>query len=190
MCANRISHGQMRPVMSIESRQNIAQMKTPPLHRQNTVHPFAIADRILHRAVARRGASEYRTTSSLCRQNFARRIVRPSARQNFAQPSRIPSGFCTDENTALEQPYTIWRTATYRTALYPRRGCVLNCPLIPLAFADNIAIPTSLLLCLIGIGTILRLGGFMGDTSSGFVKLAREVFGRFVQAIMNSSEIF
>lgn len=55
MCANRISHGQMRPVMSIESRQNIAQMKTPPLHRQNTVHPFAIADRILHRAVARRG---------------------------------------------------------------------------------------------------------------------------------------
>lgn len=75
MCANRISHGQMRPVMSIESRQNIAQMKTPPLHRQNTVHPFAIADRILHRAVARRGASEYRTTSSLCRQNFARRIV-------------------------------------------------------------------------------------------------------------------
>lgn len=40
MCANRISHGQMRPVMSIESRQNIAQMKTPPLHRQNTVHPL------------------------------------------------------------------------------------------------------------------------------------------------------
>lgn len=63
MCANRISHGQMRPVMSIESRQNIAQMKTPPLHRQNTVHPFAIADRILHRAVARRGG----------RQNIVRR---------------------------------------------------------------------------------------------------------------------